>query len=72
MGNTLDERYLPDLERAVLENKDARVRGMAVWAMGRIGGSEAIKRLHGLPPEDDPLVAQEIQGALDRCSMGKG
>jgi len=72
MGNTLDKRYLPDLERAVLENEDARVKGMAAWAMGRIGGPDAHKRLHGLPPEDDPLVAQEIQGALDRCSMGKG
>jgi epoxyqueuosine reductase len=72
MGNTLDERYLVDLERAVLENEDARVKGMAVWAMGRIGGPEAHKRLQELPPEDDPLVALEIQGALDRCNTGKG
>jgi len=69
MGNTLDERYLPDLKRVVVENPDARVRGMAVWAMGRIGGPEAQKSLQGMLPEDDPPVALEIQGALDRCSM---
>ena len=66
MGNTLDERYLPDLVRAVTENEDARVRGMAAWAMGRIGGPLAENRLQGLLPEDDPLVREEIQRALDR------
>ena len=69
MGNTLDERYLPDLERAVGENPDARVRGMAAWAMGRIGGPAAKKSLQAMLPEDDPQVALEIKEALDRCNM---
>ena len=68
MGNTLEERYLSDLEQAIAEESDSRVRGMAAWAMGRIGGLEAEKRLQGLLPEADPQVAQEIQGALDRCN----
>jgi len=68
MGNTLEERYLSDLEQAIAEESDSRVRGMAVWAMGRIGGLEAETRLQGLLPEADLQVAQEIKGALDRCS----
>ena len=68
MGNMLDVRYLPDLERAMAENQDARVRGMAAWSMGRIGGSEAKQKLQGLLPESDPQVEQEIMGALDRCN----
>jgi len=69
MGNTLDERYLPDLERTMVENTDARVRGMAAWAMGRIGGPKAEKKLKGFLPETDPLVAQEIKGALEQCNL---
>lgn len=69
MGNMLDELYLPDLTHAAAENKDARVRGMAAWAMGRIGGPDAEKRLKGLLPEADPLVEQEIRGALDRFNL---
>ena len=69
MGNTLEERYLPDLEQTIAEESDSRVRGMAAWAMGRIGGLEAEKRLQGLLPEADSQVAQEIQGALDRCNV---
>jgi epoxyqueuosine reductase len=69
MGNTLDERYLLDLEQAVRENRDARVRGMAAWAMGRIGGPEAKEKLQRLLPEGDPQVEKEIQGALNRYNV---
>ncbi|MEN8246114.1 MAG: 4Fe-4S double cluster binding domain-containing protein [Thermodesulfobacteriota bacterium] len=69
MGNTLDERYLPDLKRAMAENQDARVRGMAAWSVGRIGGPEAKEKLQRLLPESDPQVEQEIQGALHRCNV---
>ncbi|MCG6908612.1 MAG: epoxyqueuosine reductase [Deltaproteobacteria bacterium] len=65
MGNSLDAGYLVDLERAVRENADARVRGMAAWAMGRIGGAGARKALEGFLPEDDPQVEKEIMLALD-------
>jgi len=67
MGNTLDERYLVDLEKVIKENSDGRVRGMAAWSMGRIGGREAGEILQVLLPEADPLVEKEIKGALDRC-----
>ena len=42
---------------------------MAAWAMGRIGGLEAEKRLQGLLPEADSQVEQEIKGALDRFNI---
>ncbi|MBW2633774.1 MAG: epoxyqueuosine reductase, partial [Deltaproteobacteria bacterium] len=67
MGNTLDERYLVDLEKVIKENSDGRVRGMAAWSMGRIGGRKAGEILRALQPEADPLVEKEIKGALDRC-----
>ena len=65
MGNTLDVHYLPDLVRAMAENADGRVRGMAAWAMGRIGGPAAEKQLKELLPEEDPLVRREIHRALE-------
>ena len=70
MGNTLEERYLSDLEQAIAEESDSCVRGMAAWAMGRIGGLEAEKRLQGLLPEADPQVAQEIQILIGHLGGG--
>ncbi len=41
MGNSRDSRFIPELARAFRENTDERVKAMAVWALGRIGGKEA-------------------------------
>ncbi|MDJ0883914.1 MAG: 4Fe-4S double cluster binding domain-containing protein, partial [Desulfobacterales bacterium] len=38
MGNTRDSRYTADLVQAMETNDDERVRAMAAWALGRIGG----------------------------------
>ena len=70
MGNTRDEKYIPDLRKAFQENPDSRVRGMAAWAMGRIGGKEARAVLTELSEalkaaEED--VQKEINNALEMC-----
>ena len=41
MGNSWDDRYIPDLVDAFAANEDERVRAMIAWALGRIGGAEA-------------------------------
>ena len=70
MGNTRDERYLPDLKKAFQENADGRVRGMAAWALGRIGGNDARAVLAELAESSksvEPDVRQEINNALEMC-----
>ena len=66
MGNSLDDRYVPELVRAWEENQDERVLGMLVWALGRIGGREARKALNDFRPKSEGLVLEEISAALDK------
>jgi epoxyqueuosine reductase len=69
MGNSRDERYIPELARAFEENDDARVRGMIAWSVGRIGGTKARKILEGfLKMENKGLAGEEISSALDSRS----
>jgi len=65
MGNSLDDRYVPDLARAWEENQDERVLGMIAWALGRIGGREARKALNDARPKSEGLAREEIAAALD-------
>jgi epoxyqueuosine reductase len=67
MGNTLDEIYVADLEKAFKENQDERVRSMCAWALGRIGGPKAKDALAAFLNQADGQVAQEIRDALDRA-----
>lgn len=64
MGNSRDGRYIPDLIRAMQENSDERVRGMAAWALGRIGGREAESALNTMRAGDGELFKQEVERAL--------
>lgn len=64
MGNTRDEAYVPDLARALAREPDERVRGMAAWALGRIGGAAARRALESSPRGGEGLVAQEVAQAL--------
>ena len=66
MGNSLDDRYVPDLIRAWEENQDERVLGMIAWALGRIGGREARKALNDIRPKSEGRVREEIAAALDK------
>jgi epoxyqueuosine reductase len=66
MGNSLDEKYIPELSKAFQENIDERVLGMIAWALGRIGGSEAKKVLTDISPVSEGLVREEIFSALEK------
>lgn len=66
MGNSLDERYVPDLVEAFSECNDERVRSMAAWALGRIGGAPARDALKRFFPGSGGQVRQEIEDALSR------
>jgi len=61
MGNSRDEKYIADLIRSFENNQDERVRGMAVWAIGNIGGLEAQTALKGLINETSNLVKEELR-----------
>ena len=64
MGNTLDEKFIPDLIRAFNENKDEKVKGMIAWALGKIGGDKARIALESFLLENEGLVRSEINSAL--------
>ena len=65
LGNALDRGAIPALGRALDGDPHAMVRGAAAWALGRIGGLEAMKRLERrLALEEDESVQEEISCAL--------
>jgi epoxyqueuosine reductase len=64
LGNVGDETAIAALVRA-LAHDEALVRGHAAWALGRLGGGEALhdrKRV-----EWDPWVIEEINAALEEA-----
>jgi epoxyqueuosine reductase len=64
LGNIGDSQAVPALIGA-LHDEEALVRGHAAWALGRIGGKEAINALHeAFTQEEDAEVQQEIRCAL--------
>ena len=67
MGNSRDDKYITDLVCAYKDNPDERVRGMTVWAIGHIGGPEAVTALKGLVDETSDLVKEEIRQAKEFC-----
>ncbi|HOD36704.1 MAG TPA: 4Fe-4S double cluster binding domain-containing protein [Syntrophales bacterium] len=69
MGNSRDDRYIPDLAAALSENADERVRAMAAWALGRIGGPAAKKTLEIHLSKEDGLVITEIRSALGHIPL---
>jgi epoxyqueuosine reductase len=64
MGNTGDQMYIPHLVRAFHENTDDRVRGMALWALGRIGAKKILKDIQNENRTLSDQVAQELKLAL--------
>jgi epoxyqueuosine reductase len=67
MGNSLDPGYVPDLIKAFRENDDERVKSMAAWALGRIGGERAREALADFLTKSEGAVKEEVEMALDRC-----
>ena len=68
-GNLGLERAVPALVRALREDSSALVRGHAAWALGEIGGSEAVLRV-AAGVEDDEWCLDEIRLALADGTAG--
>lgn len=68
MGNSLNPVYVVDLIRAFRENNDERVRCMIAWALGRIGGDEALNALIRFSKESSGTVKKEIERAVNFLS----
>lgn len=60
MGNSRDRRYTGDLIRVLQENPDERVRAMAAWALGKLGGEEARSALMAVEDADSEMVNAEV------------
>ncbi len=71
MGNTRDEAYVPELAEAYRQEEDERVKAMAAWALGRIGGPEARQCLDRFLPQSAGLVREEIIAVLEASAPGK-
>jgi epoxyqueuosine reductase len=65
LGNSGNPQAVPALIGA-LHDHEPLIRGHAAWALGRIGGKQAIEALQGtLPGESDEEVRKEIRCALE-------
>jgi epoxyqueuosine reductase len=65
MGNSCDQKYVPDLVKEFQENEDGRVKGMAAWALGKIGGARARKALEKFLIHNEGNVRDEVMHALE-------
>jgi epoxyqueuosine reductase len=70
LGNSGDLRAVPALIGA-LHDYEPLIRGHAAWALGRIGGKQALQALQDtLPGESDEEVRKEIRCALFQSQTG--
>lgn len=67
MGNSCDTVYVNDLIRAFSESSDDRVRGMVAWALGKIGGEEAVSFLLSVRNGNSDSVNEEVESAVSAC-----
>ena len=68
LGNTKDPGVVPALADA-LGDDEPLVRGHAAWALGNVGGTQALAELEkARKTEEDPWVVEEIDRALSECA----
>jgi len=67
MGNTRDDRYVPDLIEALEREEDERVLAMCAWSLGRIGGEAARVALESARKRAGGVVLEEVECALEGC-----
>jgi len=65
LGNSGDQRVVPALIRCLREEEEALVRGHAAWAIGQLGGGEAMKALEEARGDADEFVVMEARQALE-------
>jgi len=64
LGNSGDPAFVPDLTQA-MQDPEELVRGYAAWALGKIGGMQAMKVLESaLQREASQFARKEIENAL--------
>ncbi len=64
-------RAVPRLSRMALE-RDREVQGMAIWALGQIGGKSARDLLEYLASGEDEVAAVAAEEALDEIDLAEG
>lgn len=64
LGNSLETSYVPDLAQALAREDDERVKCMSAWALGRIGGADALDVLEKNLPGASGLLRTEIESAI--------
>jgi epoxyqueuosine reductase len=62
LGNIGSEADIPVLSEALRDHDEPLVRGHAAWALGRLGGRQALEQAR--EAEADPYVREEIELAL--------
>ena len=71
MGNSLDTCYIDELIKAFQDNQDDRVKGMVVWALGKISGKKSKNALEYFKANANGLVLDEILFALEGINSPK-
>ena len=67
LGNSGSPEAVPALAAALLDDEPL-VRGHAAWALGRIGGGQAVRALRErFDLEGDPEVKDELEQAIAEC-----
>jgi len=64
MGNSGDRALVPHLVQCLKHEPEPLVRGHAAWALGALGGPDAIAGLEGARTDPDAYVREEIEAAL--------
>jgi len=67
LGNFKDRSAVPRLEEVLLKDPRFEMRGTAAWALGRIGGEEALNSVNkGLAVEEDVNVKEMLMKAKEK------
>ncbi|MBP1171728.1 MULTISPECIES: tRNA epoxyqueuosine(34) reductase QueG [unclassified Paenibacillus] len=72
LGNFRDVTAVPDLIRLLRTDDRPEIRGTAAWALGRIGGAEALEALEAaMDKEQDEAARRELVKALSQYAKGQ-
>ncbi len=67
LGNFKDRSAVPRLEEVLLKDPRYEMRGTAAWALGRIGGEEALNSINkGIQVEEDVKVQEMLMKAKEK------